>query len=109
MNTTTTDPIHVKWTTFEPSVTSAELAHKLGTFKVDELADNITPYLAAASAELASMTAAPWLRNGDGLTVGLLRTIAREALVNPDATGVHIQRLFAELEDLELFRGTSTL
>ncbi len=92
------DPITIQRTTWETrTATAAEVVQRLSTFDVDELPARITPFLAAAGAEIAFVADIRWRFSPDDPNVALLRLISRGAIAKPDATGPHTQRLFDEL------------
>ncbi len=99
MSTITKDPITHERTTIEPETALAtQVVARLGAFEVSELPEDLTPYLAAASAELAIAAGSAVRFSPDGVTVAFLRMISRATLAKPDATGPHTQRLFEQLE-----------
>ncbi len=62
----------------------------------------LTPYLAAAAAEMALGAAIPWPFSADDAPVALLRLIAKAALASPEAGGPHTDRLLSELIDRDV-------
>lgn len=101
MNTLQKDPIDLERTSCEGSeATAANVINQLATFHVADLPDQVTPFLAAAGAEIALVAGIQWRFSADDVIVVLLRLISRGALAKPDATGPHTQRLFEQLEQL---------
>ena len=102
MSTATKDPILSKWTSSEPSeyATAYQAVDRLAEFEVHQIPDYITPFLAAASAEVASIAGIRWQFSPDDTVVVLLRIIARGAIAKPNARGPHTQRLFERIVEL---------
>lgn len=101
MTSTTQDPILEEWTTRGPQLASAtDVNEALGRFLMSEIPPYITPFLAAAGAELALIADIDWRFGTDVPAVGMVRLIARVAIVAPHAGGLHTQRLADQLEAL---------
>lgn len=101
MNTLQKDPIHLERTSCEAlPATATTVITQLAAFDVVDLPEEITPFLAAAGAEIALVAGIQWRFSADDVIVVLLRLISRGTLAKPDATGPHTQRLFEQLEQL---------
>ena len=102
------EPVHclvnhlgLERTTYEvQTATASQILTRLAAFDIEQLPDALTPFLAAAGAEIALVADIRWRFSADNATVSLLRLISRGSLAKPDATGPHIQRLFEQLEQL---------
>ena len=100
MTITTTVPIRPNWTLPAgpaPKITVSEVNAALARYEVDDITDELTPYLAAAVAELALNADVPWRFGPDDAPVALLRMIAKVALHTPRATGIHLSALAQQL------------
>ncbi|MGB3734768.1 MAG: hypothetical protein WA964_07420 [Ilumatobacter sp.] len=108
MTQTATDPIAGHWTTeglgltdrpvaTRPLATAADVNARLARTEVADLDERLVPYLAAAAAELALITAVPWRFSADDPPVALLRMIAKVTMRHPDVGGPHTARLLDQL------------
>lgn len=100
MSTIQQDPIHQEWTTrpaaADQGATARTLCSQLAPLPIDELVE-VAPSLAAAVAELALLVGVPWRFSPDDPAVALLRMLARVAIIAPDASGPHCDRLGQQL------------
>lgn len=102
MTTTYQDPIAQEWTNLGPiEATASEVGAKLAHFSVAELPPALTPYLAAAAAELAEQADVPWRMSIDPAQIALLRLLARITIVAPNASGPHTTVLLHLLEQAQ--------
>lgn len=98
------DPMQSDWANCAPIdhangvVTARQVACELGHRRVEDLDASLTPYLAAAAAELAALAGISWRFSTDDAPVALLRLMARAAIVAPDVGGPHTERLLEVLE-----------
>lgn len=74
-----------------------QVAVELGRRRVEDIDAALTPFLAAAGAEVAAVAGVPWRFSSDDAVVLLLRLISRVAIVAPDAGGPHTTRLLDKL------------
>ena len=101
MTTMTQDPISQEWTNSdELTATAGALGAKLEAFAVAELPPVLTPYIAAAAAELTEQSDVAWRLSGDSAQIALLRIIARVTILAPDASGPHTAALIRQLDRL---------
>lgn len=101
MTTKQKDPIHLKRTSWAlNSATAKDIITELAAFEVADLPEQITPFLAAAGAEIALVAGIKWRFSADDVIVVLLRLISRGAIAKPGATGPHTQRLYEQLKQL---------
>ena len=102
-----TTPIARDWTTHTASTaagpieaTARDLAARLAERRVADIGADLLPDLAAAAAELGSVSGISWRFSTDDPAVALLRVIAKVAIVAPDAAGPHTTRLVTLLDHL---------
>ena len=103
MNHTKERPIDSNWTTIvqeatdDLDISAAEVNALLSRLQVREITSELHPYLAAAAAELLHIVDVDARLPVGDAPVALLRLIAKVALIEPTATGIHTRRLGEQL------------
>lgn len=97
MNLPTLDPIDLDGESAVASTsaiaTAASVSRDFSSLEVRDIDNGLTPFMAAAAAELALLAGVEWRFSADDPPVALLRMIAKCGIIAPEASGPHTARL----------------